>query len=702
FNVQSRIELKGEINTTGSSVIRIGEDGHRSSFTYNAQKQGYIPQNGGTECLTYRQNEWIYQTGGQKTSSHYNTKGQLTFLSDLDGHAYHFTYIDDQLTTISSNSGKQQVTWSFKKGLLQDVITTSEGTTIHHLHYEYDGQNRLHHVNRDLGEGKIYWITYDYAGDSNRITDIKQSDGTKLHIDYDMQGRVKKLIDGAGRETSYAYEAGKTTVTDGFGESWTYYYDDKNRLTGIDGPNKYRIRYQYEGAYLKSITQGNQVWNFRYNKQGDCIFIEEPDGKITQRFYDLAHHVIAETHYQSFDENHNPMQPQTARYIYDEKGHLRFSIAADGTITERRYDTEGQLLNTRCYLRNTYDLMTIDEEKLPTVEQLQTWIAQQNPQDISLVSYQYDWRGQLIEEIHYAEVDASGQGVLEKKSLRTRYSYDAAGRLIEKSTPGELGWSSTYYFYDDLGRLTQSIDNHQNTQRFEYDDTHQRIIQTDANGLQTIRIYDGSGLLLSIIKVDATHNYGTIYYTYDQAGRLITETGVDGLTAYTFYDAQGRIKAKVNAQGLVTEFQYNDEGQVVRTCQYEQVISTASWDKHPPSYDSVKPSATTQDRISQTVYNQYNQLAYKIDSIGAIIAYRYDANGQMISSTAYANKLSDFNPKHVLTFNEVKIKDDSKDRTNSYYYDSMGRLQGEINGEGYAVAYTYDRLGNLIESCRYF
>ena len=79
-------------------------------------------------------------------------------------------------------------------------------------------------------------------------------------------------------------------------------------------------------------------------------------------------------------------------------------------------------------------------------------------------------------------------------ALTTRSRYDAAGRLVEQQ-PIEGGWNITQYVYDDLGRLIQTLDNQQHGQRIEYDDVHQRIIQTEANGLQTIRLYDGSGLL---------------------------------------------------------------------------------------------------------------------------------------------------------------------------------------------------------------
>ena len=700
FNLQSRLELSGEANTKGSSVTRIGEDGHRSRFLYDVTKQTYVPEEGGTARLSFNQNGWTYKAGSEKTSCHYNKEGQLIEICDLDGHSVSFNYENNQLSSIIDKSGKQKITWSFQNGLLQDVTTTSDGVITHHLHYEYDDHQRLHKVSRDLGQGKTFWITYDYAGDSNRISDIKQSDGTALHIEYDAQGRVKKLVDGEGRISIYDYQSGKTTVTNGFGESWTYYYDDKNRLTGIDGPEQYRIRYQYEGALLSSITQGNQIWKFNYNDEGDCIRVEEPSGQVTQRVYDSAHHLISETHYQLFDGTHHPIKPVTTRYIYDERGHLLFAIASDGTVTERRYDEQGQLINTRCYLRAAYDLSSLDPDALISRQDLESWVKQQNPQEVSLIDYRYDWRGQLIEEIHYGNIDTLGQGI-PTGALSTRSRYDAAGRLVEKNTPIDGRWNTTQYLYDDLGRLIQTIDNQNHTQLIEYDDAHQRIIQTDVNGLQTIRLYDKSGLLLSVMRMDISHTYGTTTYKYDAAGRLIAETGVDGQTVYTFYDHQGRVQAQVNSSGQVTETFYNEDGLIIKTLQYEQHVTTGGWLEEFPIFETTKPLRSTKDRISQIVYNQYNQIAYKIDSEGAVIEYKYDAQGLLISATAYAKRLDQFNPEQTLTWDVIQLIPDAKDRTTYYYYDKQGRLEAQVNGEGFATYYRYDRLGHLIETCRY-
>ncbi|MGL6029997.1 MAG: hypothetical protein ACRC0M_09500, partial [Legionella sp.] len=288
-------------------------------------------------------------------------------------------------------------------------------------------------------------------------------------------------------------------------------------------------------------------------------------------------------------------------------------------------------------------------------------------------------------------------------ALHTRYRYDAAGRLIEKSTPLHGDWSITQFIYDDLGRLIQTIDNQNNSQKIEYDDLHQRIIQTDANGLQTIRIYDHSGLLLSVMRLDSAHDFGTTSYQYDSAGRLVAETGVDGLSRYNFYDMQGRLIAKVEGNGQVTEYRYAGNGLLLSTHEYQNKISTGNWQKSLPSFAEIKLQSGMQDRISQIIYNQYNQIAYRIDAQGAVIGYEYDEFGRLVSSTAFANRITNYDPNQLLIVDDINLTVDAlHDRRINYYYDSEGRLKAEVNAEGFAKEYKYDRLGNLIELCRYF
>ncbi len=173
-----------------------------------------------------------------------------------------FSYEQGTLSSIEDQSSRQTVRWLFKNGHLADLMLSSDGKTVHALHYDYDALGRLSHVSRDLGNGSLYWIAYDYEDDSSRIAMIRQSDGTSLTITYDALGRVATMMDGEGRLSRFVYGNGWTTVTNELGETWTCYYDERRRLTGIDGPEHYRIRYEYQGDYLSRIIQGEQYWSF--------------------------------------------------------------------------------------------------------------------------------------------------------------------------------------------------------------------------------------------------------------------------------------------------------------------------------------------------------------------------------------------------------------------------------------------------------
>lgn len=697
FNTQTSLFLHGVANSFGSEVTRIDEDGHASHFIFDEKKGCYLANDGSTATLRFESDRWIYREGSESRAYEYNLDGQLTRLTDRDGHQLQFHYSEGQLAYISDTSDKQTIKWVFAQGFLQDLTVLSDGEVVHHLHYDYDEQHRLQKVTRDLGQDKLYWINYEYAGDSNQISAIHQSDGTSLLIDYDSEGRVKKLVDGEKRATSYEYLDGKTVISNSLGETWTYYYDQQSRLTGIDGPKNSYIRYEYEGKHLSAVHQGHLHWLFEYNEAGDCIAVQEPSGQITKRIYDNEHRVLSETSYSRFDGNHSPEAPQTNHFIYDERGHLRFSIAKDGTVSEYRYNQDGQCLNSRSYLKAGY---STSQQNLG-LSDLLTWVSEQDQQAVSLSAYHYDWRGLLDEETHYASIDKNGEG-LSKSALVTRFRYDAAGRLVEKAVPLDQGFSVTSYLYDDLGRLIQRCDNQNHSQRFEYDDTHQRVVETDERGLQTIRSYDRSGLLLTTQYLDAiSQDYGSIQYTYDNAGRLQSQTHIDGTATYYFYDEEGRLQAKCEPGGQLSEYRYDEEGRVVQTINYSEKAATADWKTKIPAWAEIKPESKLNDRNSQIIYNDFNQIAYQINAEGGVIAFDYNPAGQVIRKTAYANRLELYSASQRLTNHELKLQPSSNDRSIYYFYDSEGRLQAEVNGEAAATSYRYDRRGNLIETIRH-
>lgn len=693
FNTQSQLMIQGAINTCTSIVTRIDEDGHRSCFLYNETKGCYVAKEGGTASLTFSNDHWFYREGASLCTQEYNLEGQLIAYNDPDNHHLQFFYQAGKLSQIVDSSGEQCIAWIFHQGVLREITTTSQGKIVHHLSFNYDSYNRLQTVSRDLGDNRTYWITYDYIGDSIYLSSIRQSDGTALYIDYDSEGRVKRLVDGEGHKTSYIYDAGKTVVCNELGETWIYYYDDAGHLTGVDGPNQSSIRYEYNGNKLVAIHQGSLHWFFHYNEQGDCCFIKDPSGQITTRRYDKEHRLLSETHSSVFDDSQFPRKSKTSRFVYDESGHLRFKISSDRTVTEYRYNSVGQCVSCRTYLHTGFQM----DGDVVQLSEIEGWVIQQNPQAISLIDYSYDWRGQLSEELHYTIIGIDGKGNV-ATAIPTYYRYDAAGKLVEKSVLFSEGMSTTHYLYDDLGRLIHSWDNQQHQESFDYDDEHQRLIITDAKGLQQIRTFDRNGLLLSLqYIVGNQQNYGTTHYCYDAAGRLVSELHPDGSSYYYFYDNEGRLLAKCEPNGQVSEYRYDAEGRLIQTLNYATPLTTMDWQGKPPSWLTVKPLASSNDRLTQQIYNDFNQIAYQIDAEGAVIAYEYNVDGQVIKKTAFAKRIN----LNEYDSSKLDLAASKDDRIAYFYYDSEGRLQAEINAEGAATAFRYDRRGNLLETIHY-
>ncbi|HBI21330.1 MAG TPA: hypothetical protein DDY37_01880 [Legionella sp.] len=127
FNTDTRLAFEGPANTDGSVVNRTDEDGHVSRFVYDPRQHAYLPEDGSTARLAFDGASWRYREGVGQTACHYNTNGQLTCLTDCDGHALQLGYQNGQLITVTDNRDKQRIVWSFSEGLLRDVTFQSEG-----------------------------------------------------------------------------------------------------------------------------------------------------------------------------------------------------------------------------------------------------------------------------------------------------------------------------------------------------------------------------------------------------------------------------------------------------------------------------------------------------------------------------------------------------------------------------------------------
>ena len=700
FNVGTSLSfVSGTLNQAGSSIARIDEAGHVSRFVYDEKSQQYLAQDDAKARLVFDGSLWHYRQGSNTVEWRYNAQGQLIEKANADGLTTRYRYEANRLVEIFDASG-QTIQFNYQGDKLCEIRSISQDKVVHCLRYDYDAKGRLTRVHQAIGDGVEYTIQYRYDGDSNRISQVQQSDGSIMRFEYDSKGRVILCSDAQGRLQRFSYSDGKTIVSNNLNEQWVYYYNTRGQLTATEGPEAFHIAYKYNDEHhLEQVVQGSHVWRFDYNAQGDCIRIPDETGRVTTRTFNSQHQLVSESHYLQRDDNSNTQKTATAYWVYDEKGHLSYSISTLGAVTQYRYDAQGNQIERSTYLSTTIDLNDISPEESPKYGTLKKWCAahQNFPMDRSV--FTYDFRGQIASEMQYRQVSHESES--EQESVfQIRYCYDASGNLLEKTRINDSRSSTVSYVYDDLGRLLQSTDSQGNTQRIEYDDAHQKIVKTASNGLQTIELYDRSGLLLSSHQLSSTQDFKSVSYRYDAAGRLLEKTLQDGSRCLYFYDAQGRCIATVSAQGQVEERRYDSYGNVIERRQFDTLLDLDAKAKVPQSFSELRPQKQATDRLQYAYYNDKNQLQYEIGAQGMVCEYQYDSNGNCISKHQYAKAIAV--DEALINHQSIAPVKDEADRIQRYYFNAAGQCIAKVDGESFATQFSYDNRGLLLSTRRFY
>jgi YD repeat-containing protein len=160
-------------------------------------------------------------------------------------------------------------------------------------------------------------------------------------------------------------------------------------------------------------------------------------------------------------------------------------------------------------------------------------------------TFEYDTAGRLARQVvHQIE----GTGFVEI----TRHHYDRAGHetRIETEDVGGKTWITRQTF-DTRGRLAH-VNDHGFGEWYHYDAQGRLAVKqqdNDEDGIANLDVryrYDAHGLLLERTEVwyDATQGDDDTF-TYDDAGRLVTETDRLGFTWTSSYDAAGNLTEKV-------------------------------------------------------------------------------------------------------------------------------------------------------------
>ena len=494
----------------------------------------------------------------------------------------------------------------------------------------------------------------------------------------------------------------------GASSSTSYQYDEKGKVTQIDGPR----------TDVQDITQ------FRYNEKGKLVKVINALGHTTR----LENHNVFGNPLQITDANGT-----ITNLSYDEMGWLTQSTikSSAGDITTRfEYDAIGQV--TAVFLPNGSELH-YEYDTANRLTAIQNGLGER-------VEYQHDNAGNITKQV----VKSSTGSVVRQFSQ----AYDEMSRLL--TTVGANGQTSQYQYdknsntkgatnprnfktgnaFDALNRLVTTTDAlNQNTQ-FKYDAQDNLTQVTDPRGVTTTYQYDGLGRLVKEISPSS----GATVYAHDAAGNVVQKTDGRGVVTKYSYDALnrktsrtypatpelnvtylyddtaggskgiGRLTGVQDQSGLIA-YHYNDRGNQTKTMR------------------SVNLNGTDQFFGVVNGYNLASQLTSIQYPSGLTISYQRNSDGQVSQVTGQwkggasfnlANNIGyvPFGPLQQLTWANGKTLQRQFDQDLqltaqtvlgiqelSYQHDPNGNITGINNllTEANSSSYGYDPLDRLIE-----
>lgn len=548
---------------------------------------------------------------------------------------------------------------------------------------QYDAANR--EVRVTLANGLVRVSAYNTAGE---LIGVVERVGTNPALGetkyfYDAAGRLRRVEDPTGLRTHVLYDAaGRRIATiDGDGSLTEYRYDANNNLSRT-------VRYatRVTSTALATLTNGAGV---PQNVTIASLVSANAADRSTWNAYDAADRLVK-------------------------------SVDEAGFVTEHFYDAAGRSTGTRRYAAA---LSTGSLGDTPAASAIAPSTTSGTAGDRT-TRVLYDAQGRKT-----GEVDAEG--------YFTEYKYDAAGRLVETVRYVTLG--DTGDTAEDVRPTSHANDQHT---RFLYNARGQLAGTVDAEGFLTETVYDAAGNATQTLRYSVAVTYTStstvdslrpttpavftvqsVVRTYDALNRVASETAVDGTVTQFDYDEVGNLVSTTRAVGTgevrALNVRFDRQGRVIAelsgngsallTPEMTQQQIDAVWADHAieHTYDAAGRRTSTKDALDQKTvfyYDADGRLTYTVNALGEVKRSVYNGHGQLVETIAYGTRLG--SPGTLTggvatsTFESsvAAIADPLKDSKVTYTYHTTGTLQQAVDALTNATTYTYNAFGELASS----
>jgi RHS repeat-associated protein len=397
------------------------------------------------------------------------------------------------------------------------------------------------------------------------------------------------------------------------------------------------------GKLASLIDHNNNQTILTYNTSGRLLTITDPAGRTLTPAYTTDGMVS------SISDSTGVVAAYTYDYVYSTQFYdwvyrLRTVTYPDGSQFKFSYDYPNRLTTVQDALDNVLETHTYDSQGRALTSE----------------------RASSVEHYTLNYVNSTETDATDALGHLTKYFYDTSkGRNVVTRVEGscECGNSQTNtWTYDSQLNLTA---------------------QTNALGQATSYTYDSNGNQLTV-----TNSAGTIHYTYNQLGEVLTVTDpMNGVMTNT-YDTHGNILSRTDALNRITSYAYDARGQLVSVTDPRNNVTTLTYDTNG-NLTRITDAFNNQTNFA---YDARGRLTGMIDALANTTNYAYDAAGRVRTVTEPGSAVTTFT--YDLAGRRTSITDARNNNTN-YAYDAAYRLTSETNAGNNTTSYSYDAMSHL-------